>query len=41
MIAVNLSAGAIFGLGVFTGVILTTVGIVVIAIVSSKKSKNK
>ena len=39
MVTLNLSAGAIFALGVFAGVVLAGVTIVVIALASNKKQK--
>jgi hypothetical protein len=39
MLTLKLSAGAVFGLGLVTGVIIGAVGLIVVAIVSAKKHK--
>ena len=40
MFTVNLTAGAVFALGIGVGVILGAIGLVIIAVSSNKKSNN-
>ena len=39
MVTLNLSAGAMFSLGLCVGIILGIAGLVVVAVVASKKNK--
>ena len=41
MFTFELSAGVIFGFGIFTGIVVSVIGLIVTAIIVDKKSQNK